>query len=97
VNLLQVIIVVAFGAFCFGGGYLTAFIVTHNHWRDDMIKRGRARYNSQTGKWSSLPPFPLLPQYRRLLTRNRVVCSQRYRSQQRRMLKTSSRSSPAIK
>ena len=43
--LLQVLIVVAFGAFCFGCGYLTAFIVTRNHWRDEMIKRGVARYN----------------------------------------------------
>ena len=34
--------------------------------------------------------FPLL-QYRRLLTRNRVVRSQPYRSQQKRMLKKSSR------
>ena len=49
--LLQVIIVVAFGAFCFGCGYLTAFIVTRNRWRKEMIKRGAARYNSQTGKW----------------------------------------------
>ncbi len=49
--LLQAIIVVAFGSLCFGGGYLTAFIVTRNHWRDEMIKRGVARYNWQTGKW----------------------------------------------
>ena len=49
--LLQVVIVVTFGALCFGGGYLTAFIVTRNHWRDDMIKRGHARYNWHTGKW----------------------------------------------
>ena len=48
---LQVIVVVAFGAFCFGCGALTAFIVTRNKWRADMIKRGAARYNSQTGKW----------------------------------------------
>jgi hypothetical protein len=48
---LQVIIVVAFGAFCFGCGYLAAFIVTRNHWRDEMIKRGVARYNWNTGKW----------------------------------------------
>jgi hypothetical protein len=33
----QVIIVVAFGAICFGCGYLTAFIVTRNQWRDEMI------------------------------------------------------------
>jgi hypothetical protein len=34
-ELLQFIIVAAFGALCFGGGYLTAFIVTRNHWRDE--------------------------------------------------------------
>ena len=34
--LLQVVIVVAFGSFCFGCGYLTAFIVTRNQWRDEM-------------------------------------------------------------
>ena len=57
-ELLQVIIaVVAFGALCFLGGYLTAFIVTRNLWRDDMIKRGHGRYNSQTGKWEwGAPP-----------------------------------------
>jgi hypothetical protein len=49
--LLQVVIVVTFAALCFGGGYLIAFIVTRNQWRDDMIKRGHARYNWQTGKW----------------------------------------------
>jgi hypothetical protein len=48
---LQFIIVAAFGALCFGCGLLTAFIVTRNHWRDEMIRRGAARYNSQTGKW----------------------------------------------
>ena len=42
---LQFIIVVGFGALCFGCGYLTAFIVTRNKWRDEMIKRGVARYN----------------------------------------------------
>jgi hypothetical protein len=36
--LLQVVIVVAFGAFCFGCGYRTAFIVARNQWRDEMIK-----------------------------------------------------------
>jgi hypothetical protein len=46
--LLQIVIVVAFGAFCFGCGYLTAFIVTRNQWRDEMIKRGVARYNWTT-------------------------------------------------
>jgi hypothetical protein len=34
-----------------GGGYLTAFIVTRNKYRDEMIKRCVARYSSQTGKW----------------------------------------------
>ena len=49
--LRQVLIAVAFGAVCFGCGYLTSFIVTRNRWRDEMIKRGIARYNWQTGKW----------------------------------------------
>jgi hypothetical protein len=50
-ELLQFIIVIAFGALCFGCGYLTAFIVTRNKWHDEMIKRGVARYNWHTGKW----------------------------------------------
>ena len=50
-ELLQFIIVAAFCAFCFGCGYLTAYIVSRNRWRDEMIKRGVARYNWQTGKW----------------------------------------------
>jgi hypothetical protein len=50
-QLLQFGIIVVFGAFCFGCGYLTAFIVTRNKWRDEMIKRGVARYNWNTGKW----------------------------------------------
>ena len=29
---------------------LTAFILTRNHWRDEMIKRGVAHYNWTTGK-----------------------------------------------
>ena len=49
--LLQMIIVIAFGGLCFGCSYLTAFIVTRNKWRDEMIKRGVARYNWQSGKW----------------------------------------------
>jgi hypothetical protein len=61
---------VAFGALCFGVGYLTASIVTRNRWRDEMIKRGFARYNWYTGKWewgetterieflSARPPLP---------------------------------------
>ena len=44
-ELLQFIIVAAFSAFCFGCGYLTAYIVSRNRWRDEMIKRGVARYN----------------------------------------------------
>ena len=35
----------------FGCGYLIAFIVLRNQWRDEMIKRGVARYNWKTGKW----------------------------------------------
>ena len=34
----------SFGAICFGCGYLIAFIVVRNQWRDEMIKRGVARY-----------------------------------------------------
>jgi hypothetical protein len=49
--LMQVVIVVTFAALCFGGGYLTAFIVTRNQWRDQMIERRIARYNWHTGKW----------------------------------------------
>ena len=48
---LQVLIALAFAAFCFGCGYLTAFIVTRNRWRDEMIERGMARYDGMTGKW----------------------------------------------
>ena len=48
---LQFIIVVAFGALCFGCGYLAGFIVTRIKWRREMIRRAAARYNSQTGKW----------------------------------------------
>ncbi len=50
-ELLQFTIVVAFGALCFGCGYLIAFIVARNKYRDEMIKRGVARYNQRTGKW----------------------------------------------
>jgi hypothetical protein len=50
-ELLQIIIVIAFGGFCFGCGSLIAFIVTRNKYRYEMIKRGAARYNQQTGKW----------------------------------------------
>ena len=51
-QLLQFGLVVAFGALCFGCGCLTAFIVTRNQWRGDMIKRGFANYNERTGKWN---------------------------------------------
>jgi hypothetical protein len=50
-QLLQFGIMALFGALCFGFGYLTAFIVTRNRWRDEMIKRGVARYNWHSGKW----------------------------------------------
>jgi hypothetical protein len=47
----QVIIVVVFAAICFACGFATGFVVTRNRWRDEMIKRGQAHYNWQTGKW----------------------------------------------
>jgi hypothetical protein len=47
-ELLQFIIVVAFGALCFGCGSIIAFIMTRNKYRNEMIKRGVARYNQQT-------------------------------------------------
>ena len=50
-ELLQVIIVVAFAALCFGGGYLTAFIVTSNQWRGDVIKRGFASCARTVATW----------------------------------------------
>jgi hypothetical protein len=50
-ELSQFIIVAGFGAFCFGCGYLMGFLVTRHEWRDEMIKRGVARYNWRTGKW----------------------------------------------
>lgn len=50
-QLLQFIIVIALGGLCFGCGCLTAFIVTRTKFRNEMIKRGVARYNQQTGKW----------------------------------------------
>jgi hypothetical protein len=58
--ILQFVIVVALGGLCFSCGYLVAFIVTRNKWRDEMIRRGVARYNSQTGKWEwgELPKKP---------------------------------------
>ena len=49
--LLQVAIEMAFGALCFACGYLTGFFVTRNLFRNEMIKRGAARYNRLTGKW----------------------------------------------
>lgn len=47
----QLVIVAGFRALRFGCGYLIAFIVTRNRWRDEMIERGVARYNWRTGKW----------------------------------------------
>jgi hypothetical protein len=47
--LLQVLILVAFGTFCFGCDYLTAFIVTRNQRRDENDQAGVARYNRQMG------------------------------------------------
>ena len=44
-------IVAGFGAICFACGYLIAFILVRNQWRDEMIRRGVARYNWKTGKW----------------------------------------------
>ena len=49
--LLQVVMVMAFGAFFFGCGCLTAFIMTRNRFRKEAIKRGIAHYDEQTGKW----------------------------------------------
>jgi hypothetical protein len=49
--LLQFIIAGAFGALCFGCGYLIAFIVTRNRFRDEMVKRRIGHYDWQTGKW----------------------------------------------
>jgi hypothetical protein len=51
---LQFIIVVGFGALCFGCGFLTSLIVTRKHWRGETIKRGMAHYNSQTGVWEMI-------------------------------------------
>ena len=55
--LLPVAIVMVLGLFFFGCGYLAAFIVTRNRFRNEMIKRGRAHYNPQTGKfeWGEPP------------------------------------------
>ena len=50
-QLLQFGLVAAFGALCFGCGWLIAFIVTRAQWRANMIKRGFANYNERTGKW----------------------------------------------
>jgi hypothetical protein len=50
-ELLQFIIVVGFGALCFGCGYLMAFLVTRTRFRNQMIKRGAAHFDSEAGKW----------------------------------------------
>ena len=56
-QLLQFGVVGAFGALCFGCGYLIAFIVTRNGFRHEMIKRRRGHYDWQTGKfeWGEPP------------------------------------------
>ena len=36
---LLFIIMAAFALLCFGCGYLTAFVVTRNKWRDETIER----------------------------------------------------------
>jgi hypothetical protein len=56
-QLLQFGVVAAFGALCFGCGYLIAFIVTRSRFRQEMIKRRVAHYDSQTGKfeWGEPP------------------------------------------
>jgi hypothetical protein len=41
----QFIILAGFDAICFGCSYFISFIVIRNEWRDEMIKRGMARYN----------------------------------------------------
>ena len=41
---LQFIIMVAFGALCFGCGYLIAFIVTRNRFSHEPPKREESRY-----------------------------------------------------
>ena len=52
----QFMIVAGFGAICFGCGYLIAFIVLRNQWRDEMIKRGVARL-----RWQQIaPPFTVM-------------------------------------
>jgi hypothetical protein len=54
--LLQVVIVVAFGAFRFACDFGTAFIVARNRWCDEVIKRGVGRYNWKTGEWEWREP-----------------------------------------
>jgi hypothetical protein len=59
---LQVIIVIAFGALCFGCGYLAAFIVTRNRFRNETVKRGVGHYDWQTGKFElGEPPSRIFP------------------------------------
>jgi hypothetical protein len=49
-QLLQFGLVAAFGALCFGCGCLTAFIVTRNQWRGDMIERGFCQLQRADGQ-----------------------------------------------
>ena len=56
-EVLQFIIVMGFGALCFGCGCLTAFIVTRTKFRNEMIKRDVVRYNQQTQYSISILPL----------------------------------------
>jgi hypothetical protein len=55
-QLMQFGVMGAFGALCFGCGYLVAFIVTRNRFRNEAVKRGVGHYNWQTGKFESGEP-----------------------------------------
>jgi hypothetical protein len=50
-QLLQFGVAGTFGALCFGCGYLIAFIVTRNQFRNEMVKRRVGHYDWQTGKF----------------------------------------------
>ena len=53
-ELLQFIIVVAFGAFCFGRGSIIAFIVTRNKYRNEMSAVSLATISRPAnGNWGS--------------------------------------------
>ena len=69
-ELSQFLIVAAFGAICFGCGYLIAFIVTRNKWRDAIVGD---ELNVQLGR--QIIHFHqsqrIQPRYGRTLTTNR--------------------------